>query len=105
VYISTPGKLEKYAWPVYTTQSNITNIYSPVYIIPTQKIVEKYYNKTSVEVLSIIVNRIKRLGNIIEASLSMFSASFLPWFMQEMVGSLSRVYRIFDRTTNSYVFI
>jgi hypothetical protein len=35
----------------------------------------------------------------------MFLASFLPWFMQEMVGSLSRVYRIFARATNSYVFI
>ena len=61
------------------------------------ELVEKDYNKTSVEVLSIIVNRIKRLGNIIEASLSMF----LSCFMQEMIGSSSRVYCIFARATNS----
>ena len=30
---------------------------------------------------------------------------FLSWFLQEMVGSSSRVYCIFARATNSYVFI
>ena len=43
----------------------------PLAAVACAELFEKYY-KTSVEVLPIIVNRIRKLGSIIEASLSMF---------------------------------